>query len=201
MSQEDLSQENSPENQSTDQTAEPKVEDLDSLLSEFDAQTTETETNQQVDQQIDKKVDPDRLATLEKKFEESERLDIQRDVRAGLDAAVAQIKDLGELEMSDMQVEGYLHVMAAQDPRLYTAFNNRLADPSGFKKVLSSVAAKIKADAKQPDKKLTEDAEAVRAAVQGQGETIQQDAKTKTPQELRKMGKREFDDYKASLVS
>ena len=192
MSQDDLSQETSHEAQETETKT---VEDLDSLLSEFDAQTTETEATETP------KVDPDRLAALEKKEEERERLDIQRSVRDGLNAAVTQIKDLGELEMSDMQVEGYLHVMAAQDPRLYTAFNNRLVDPAGFKKVLSSVAAKIKADAKQPDKKLTEDADAVRAAVQGQGETIQQDAKKKTPQELGKMGKREFDDHKASLVS
>ncbi len=186
-----MSQENSPETETQD-TEETESPDLDSLLSEYESssedsqETTETKSD-------------DDLAEIRRELKEIRERDIRKETRQALDEAVSQVKEFGELEMDDFLVEGAIHKLASENPKLVQAFQNRGSDPDGFKKVLKGVADTIKSKSKTPDKKLTEDSEAVRAAVRGQGENIEQGSEKPDPAKLRGMTNREFEEYKRSL--
>lgn len=181
-----MSQENSPEeNQETE-----KSDDLDTLLKEYETEETVEKTTE--------KEDPDRYSALEKRLNEMERDNIRKETHQALAEAVAKVKSFGELEMDDLLVEGVLHKLAADDPRLIQAFQNRGRDPQGFNQVLKKVAETIKTKSVRPDPKLSEDSEAVRAAVRGQHANTQEDDKPDAAK-LRDMSDAEFAAYKRSL--
>lgn len=169
----------------TDATAKPVVEgndaqtqadDFDTLLSQFDegekkpAATTQTQPDPKAG------TDNDLKATLEqmKAFVgEAHGLRFRQD----MDATIKDVRGDLDPEMFDTDfVESWLDAQARKNPKLATAWTNRHANPKAFEKVKTELGRQFVGKyGKLPDKGLTEDREAVSAAVRG--------ASTKAPEQ------------------
>jgi len=168
-----------------------EAQDLDSLLSEFDESSPEPE---------EKPKDESEVQQLKAQVERLEQNQVLVDARKGVDEAVTQIKEIGGLDnISDQIIEDMLQGWGSRDHRLAAAFSNRLQDPKGYQKILAGLAGEFKTALQQPDEKITEDQEALRATVRGQEDkTVTPEGPT--PADLGKMTKREFEEFKAALT-
>jgi hypothetical protein len=183
----------------TPQESQQQAPDLDALLSEFEQQS-QFKPGNEPPPPPPPPVSEDELSSIRRELQEIKSERIRESSRHSVEEAVAEIKRVGELEASDLQIEGYLHAMAARDPRLAEAFANQHQDPRGFRKVLEGVAEKIKADARAPDARASADAQAVRAAVRTQGQQTSEPDKP-DPAKLFAMSDAEFEAHKAGLDS
>lgn len=174
MSQEEVSQDQ--ETQSD--------ENLDTLLSEYES-GSKTEKNEPKND----------YSELQRRLDALEDEKRQESARKAVDEAISTVKEIGEFDLSDLAIEGYLQAMAARDQKIVQAFQDRQKNPDGYKAALEKVAQTIKDDFKY-DPKATSDAEAVRAAVKSQDKATDDGP---TPQQIAAMTDAEFERYKAGL--
>ena len=132
--------------------------DLDTLLAQYETETKkpepvsppETQQHQPVQQQVDPSV-----ARLVNRFD---REDLQK--------LVNNVK--GDADVEDDLVEAWIDTQARRDPRLARAWLEREANPKAFEQISKQLGKEFaKKTAKRPDPALTEDREAVAAAVRG----------------------------------
>ena len=131
--------------------------DLDSLLAQFEQDTTKSppvSPPAPVQQTPTQQPDP-LVAKLVSRYE-----------REDIGKLVNQVK--GDLDTDDEMVEAWIDARARRDPRLATAWLEREANPQAFQKIASELGKEFaKRASKRPDPNLTEDREVVAAAVRG----------------------------------
>lgn len=151
------------------ETPGAQEESLDDLLKEFEG--VEDKPEQTVTEPDDK------LATLERQLRELQESQQRKEVADEITTLGATIR--GELPseiFDDATMRAWLEARAQEDPRLQKAFLQRHQTPTAWKKVVDGMARDFQSRAsKLPDKQVTEDVEAVAAAVRG--------ASTKAPEE------------------
>lgn len=171
----------------THTTAKPVVEgsdarndgnDLDSLLAAFDTQTKTT-----VSPAPNQPVAPDVTAlaatvqSLQGQIAEVSNFKFRQD----MDETIKDIRGDMDGEVFDNEfVESWLDAQARKDQRLQTAWLQRESNPGQFKKIRAELGkAFVKKFSKLPDKQVTEDREAVTAAVRGASTRAPADAPVK----------------------
>lgn len=167
-----------------------QVDDLDSILSEF-----EPEPNPEP------KPDPSTMVEGVKEavgwIREQKEAEAAKQTQEDIDKAVEFIT--GEMVISQKLANGYLHQIAANDQRFMKAFTERHQNPGGWQKVLDGVKAEFAKEVnEQPDAQLTADRDAARAAVQGTS-TTSPDPQPTSNADLNNMSDAEFKAYKAGL--
>lgn len=110
-----------------------------------------------------------------------------------LSDAVKAVKELSETSIPDRLVKGYLNTMADEDPRIKAAWENRHSNPAGWKAALKKVAAELKNDTPNVDSSVTEDREAMTAAVRGVR------TKDQAAPDVNKMSSQEFNKHLQEL--
>lgn len=133
--------------------------DLDTLLAQFETETKKPEpvspapqTQQQ--QQPVQQLDPN----VSRMLNRIEREDINK--------LVNSVK--GDADVEDDLVEAWIDAQARRDTRLQRAWLERDANPKAFEQIAKQLGKEFaKRTAKKPDPALTEDREAVAAAVRG----------------------------------
>lgn len=187
------------------QAPKQTADDLDALLREFETPakapdpsvkpSTGDGTGEGGDSRNESggKLTPDRLYQVVDFVERA----AAQSVRADIDAAVATAKrNEGLRHLPDEMVREMLEGSAASDKRLRSAWLMRHDRPEAWTRLVEGWAAK-KADAFKslPDPGLSQDREALAAAVRGQGAT-QLQPQAKTPQEVHAMSDQEFRAWK-----
>lgn len=147
-----------PPAQQGDKVDGARTEDtLDTLLAQYEEQTTKPPPSPSQTQQQEKTVDPDRLSAIENRF-------FQED----LNKAVTNI--MGDLKVPRRLAMGWVDQMAREDSRIARAFLERSSNPDAWARVekgLSKAFAKEMKELNPVDQQATEDREAVAAAVRG----------------------------------
>ncbi len=187
------------------QASVPAADDLDALLREFETPAKAPDPNAKPGtgdgagqgggprNRSGGMLTPDRLYQVVDFVERAAALS----VRADIDAAVATAKrNDGLRHLPDEMVREMLEGSAASDQRLRSAWLQRHDKPEAWTRLVEGWAAK-KADAFKslPDPSLSQDREALAAAVRGQGAT-QLQPQAKTPQEVHAMSDQEFRAWK-----
>lgn len=147
------------ESQTASETTGAQEESLDDLLKEFESveETTEqTETESE-----------DRVAKLERELAELRESQQRQQVAGEIASIGAEIRgDLPAEVFDDETMQAWLDARAAKDPRIQKAFINRSNAPTAWKNVVGALARDFqKRAAALPDKQVTEDVDAVAAAV------------------------------------
>jgi len=182
------------------QTSTPKADDLDALLKEFETPAKDApdpnakpKSGDGAGQGNDLKLTPDRLHQVVDFVERAAAQSVQADIHAAV--AMAKKND-GLKHLPDEMVREMLEGSAASDKRLRSAWLQRHDKPETWNKVVEGWATR-KADAFKslPDPKLSQDREALAAAVRGQGAT-QLQKQAKTPQEVHAMSDHDFRAWK-----
>jgi hypothetical protein len=130
--------------------------DLDSLLAQFETEAKKPEpvSPPQTRQQQPAQVDPN-VSRLLSRFD-----------REDLAKLVNVVK--GDLDYDEDIVEAWIDTQARKDPRLQRAWLEREGNPKAFEQIARELSKSFaKRTAKRPDPALTEDREAVVAAVRG----------------------------------
>lgn len=110
-----------------------------------------------------------------------------------LTTAANAVKELvGDTNMSDRMVKGYLNALADEDPRIKKAWENRAAKPDAWKAALKKVAAEIQKDF-PADRGLSEDRAAMTAAIRGA------QPKTEAAPDVQKMSSADFNKHLREL--
>lgn len=143
----------------TTNNAQNTGDDLDTLLSQFEAQTRvepATPQTQQTQQPQPVPVDPDRLKRVE------ERL-----FNEDLNKTVSNIR--GDLKVPDRMAKGWLDQIARERPAIAQAFLQKESNPDNWKRIEQSLAKEFAKEVKSVtfDTEVTEDRNAVTAAVRG----------------------------------
>lgn len=161
-----MEQETNPAETKTETPAveAPGAEDnLDELLNEFDQPETKTKVETPKEEP---KIDPAKIEELDN-FREAY---VRRQTQSDLDDAVKVIQadNEGLNAFKPKVLRAALEAEAADDPRLAKAWAMRNEKPAEWQKVLNGVGKKLAKEFEVPDKKLTENRDAARAAVSGQ---------------------------------
>lgn len=132
--------------------------DLDSLLAQFEQQappkTEPVSPPEQQQQPARSQVDPN-VSRLLSRFD-----------REDLEKLVKEVR--GDLDFDDDLVEAWIDTQARKDNRLQRAWLERESNPKAFGQIAKELSKSFaKRTAKRPDPALTEDREAVVAAVRG----------------------------------
>lgn len=141
-------------------------DDLDSLLKEFESSSEPKPkaTEEQPKQEQPKDGGDKRLDEVYGFIQEEQRRRARDEFTRDFSETVKNVK--GDLAVSDTIAKGFIHAMAEQDPRIAKAFVNRASNPETWKKVQGELNKALTREFEgQPDKRLTEDREAVAAAV------------------------------------
>jgi len=129
---------------------------LDELLSEFEVNPPEPEKPQKPDPDI-----AERLAALE-------AVEAQRSYKAGIEGAVQSLKaDEFVGKFTDRAVNGFLHALAADNPKFRQSWEQRGQSPDAWRQSLSWAKKEFRKDFRLPDDQLTSDIEAAQASVRG----------------------------------
>jgi hypothetical protein len=136
--------------------------DLDTLLKSYDEQVKPKEPATAPEPQATStatQVKPDpAVAELQQRFFRQDMNDLVKTVRGEVDPTMAD----------DEFVEAWVDAQARKDPRLQQAWMQRHANPSQFEKVKAELGKGFaRKFSKLPDKQVSEDREAVSAAVRG----------------------------------
>ncbi len=133
--------------------------DLDTLLAQYEAETKKPdpvsppETQQQPP--IQQQVDPN-VARLVSRFDREDLQKLVKEVRGD------------NPDFDDTIVEAFIDAMARRDNRLQRAWLEREANPKAFEQIARQLGKEFaKRTARKTDPQLTEDREAVAAAVRG----------------------------------
>jgi hypothetical protein len=149
--------------------AQDKGDELDALLSQFDAEskTEKTEPDSKPGQKSG--TDPDPVKNLADEVAELRRRETDRQYKQDIRPVIEKLRgDIPTELYDDEDVQDWLDRQAKQDPRITRAWLNRHKDPVTFNKVVDGLGKKLSQRfAKLPDKSATEDREAVTAAVRG----------------------------------
>lgn len=133
--------------------------DLDTLLAQYDQETKKPEPVSPPETQPQQpparpQVDPN-VSRLLSRFD-----------REDLERLVKDVK--GDLDFDDDLVEAWIDTQARKDPRLQRAWLEREGNPKAFGQIAKELGKSFaKRASKRPDPALTEDREAVVAAVRG----------------------------------
>lgn len=167
-------------------TLDAQEDDLDSLLSQWDE-------DPEPKPEPDKTAKDDLRESLEWIRQEKER-SIQEQTSRDIDAAVQVIhKEMGET-LSEKAVRRMLNGAAGEDARLRTAWMNRHQNRTGYEKVLKALAKDFSSElAAIPDKNITEDREAVSAAVRGASTKVSDEPDI--PANIASMSDQEFEQW------
>lgn len=144
---------------------EPKGDDLETLLAEYEKETGTSQPQQATQKQPDDDT-AERLKRLEQQLNERE---YQSDIGAAINAVRG---DLSSDQFDDAFMDAWLNARAKEDPRVATAWLKRHENPNGFKKVLNGLGhqfAQKYGKFSDRDEEATSSREAVAAAVRGQG--------------------------------
>lgn len=132
-------------------------QDLETLLAQYDTETKKPEPvspQPQTQQQQPAQVDPNVSRLLS-------RID-----REDLGKLVGEVK--GDLDFDDEFVEAWIDTQARKDPRLQRAWLERESNPKAFGQIARELGKSFAKKAnRRPDPALSEDREAVAAAVRG----------------------------------
>ncbi len=132
--------------------------DLDTLLAQYEQQTTKTETVSPPETQQQPPARPQVDPNVSRLLSRFDREDLQR--------LVGIVK--GDLDYDEELVEAFIDVQARKDPRLQRAWLEREGNPKAFDQIAKELGkALAKKASKRADPALTEDREAVVAAVRG----------------------------------
>jgi hypothetical protein len=131
-------------------------DDLDSLLSEFD---------QEAKPIVEPK--PEQNDDLVRSWVEQQiQKENQKETKSDIKSAVDVIKGGLEVSLPDIAVEGILYSVVENDPRALEVWKARKSDPGSWNKLLDGVKSKVNKEFTDlPDKKLTDDRDAVTSAV------------------------------------
>ena len=147
--------------QTTSEVKDAQVPDLDSILSEFD---------KEFDKSFKGQVTPDPEQNEVSELRKTVELLVHQTSSGDIDKSVDFISSQmgSEATVPKKVIKAMLNSMAVDDPRLRNAFDQRHADPARWNKVLKSAAKSIQKEfSGLPDRKLTEDRDAVAAVVRG----------------------------------
>ena len=156
-------------------TSAPALEDLDALLSRY-SEDTSTPANQPAptptkpaqQPKADEPALMDRVNRLVERQEADDRARQVQDHTVAIESAAKAIKgDLPDSAATLKQARAWMKDEADNDPRIQRAYKNRGADPQGWQKVLDAMHRQFVKETKRPDAAVTEDREAVTAAVRG----------------------------------
>ena len=143
------------------EVAEAPADDLDKILSEFDSAVTP-------------EPDPEPSKARMDMVEEFIQQQQAKETRVAIQDSVEKFKgfDSTLANVGNMAVEGYINLMAQRDTRIADAFHKREENPDAWGRVLKSMANEFSKEFKGPDAQITEDRNAMRAAVESQPETV-----------------------------
>lgn len=132
--------------------------DLDTLLAEFDQGTKKPEP-----------VSPPPVTQTQQPAQQTDPNLLRLVSRIDRQDIASLVKDVkGDLDYDDDLVEAWIDTQARRDPRLQRAWLERDANPQAFGRIAKELGKSFaKRAAKRPDPALTEDREAVVAAVRG----------------------------------
>jgi len=165
---------------------ESSAQDLDSILNEYESKTVEQPA---VEPQADK-----RDQFLDMMISDFQEKDQSKTQSAIADAATALKTESGS-DLPDYFMKGLLEQKAAEDPRFADAFLKRAQDPNGWDRVVKAFGKQVRHDLDNvPDKKVTEDREALTAAVRSA-----QTQQTQSTPDIGGMSNADFENYKRSL--
>ena len=134
-------------------------DELDTLLAQYDEgqEPTEPPAEKPSEPVVDKRVDA--LLARER----------DNDINNAIDTIMDEVSDV---QIPKSMVKGYLFAKESEDPRIGKAFDNRFSDPAGWNRILKGIAQEAKKEFKDlPDKAMTNDRNAVEAAVRGASST------------------------------
>lgn len=172
--------------------------DLDSILKQYEADTTSSTTSTASTTVPETTTTPD-LKAIESRINEFEKRAAMDEYRKDMDGFIKNIR--GELDaeiFDDTYVEAWVDAQARKDPRLTKAWLNRKTDPKSIEKIAKAMNKSFTDKFKNlPDRQITSDTEAVVAAVRG--------ASTKTPgqdkpADFKKMSDRDFNKMQNELI-
>jgi hypothetical protein len=169
------------------EVAETPTDDLDQILSEFDTSVTPEPAAAEPSKA--------RMDMVEEFIQQQQA----KETRVAIQDSVEKFKgfDSALSNVGSTAVEGYINLMAQRDTRIADAFHKREENPDAWGRVLKSMAGEFSKEFKGPDAQITEDRNAMRAAVESQPDTVEQDGPT--VRDLNKMSDAEFHRYKESL--
>lgn len=177
----------------------PKADELDALLKEFETPAQRPEANAKpasgngAGRGHDLTLTPDRLYQVVDFVERAAAQSLQADIQSAVSLAK---QNEGLKHLPDALVREMLEGSAVSDQRLRDAWKQRHDKPEVWGRVVESWATK-KADAFRSlaDPRLSQDREALAAAVRGQTATPPQ-PQAKTPQEVHAMSDQDFRAWK-----
>lgn len=143
----------------TEGSAQTNVDDLDSLLAEFDQSTRTTTTTHTPEptQQTQPVISDDRIRRIEDRIFQDD-----------LNSTIKNIT--GDLKLPDRFAKGWIDQVARENPAVANAFLNRANNPNAWKKIENALSKEIAKDFKAltpVDEGATVDRAAVTAAVRG----------------------------------
>ena len=162
-----------------DSARKDDVPDLDALLAEFDKEAKPVVSPSPVagaDTQPDVKALAARLQSIEGAVQRVSQFEFRRD----MDELVKSVRGDLDPEVFDSDiVEAWIDGLARKDPRLQRAWLEREANPRQFNSIKESLGKSFrKKFDKLPDRNVTEDREAVTAAVRGASTRAPEDKPT-----------------------
>ena len=168
------------------------AQDLDSILKQYETETT-PETTPETSTTA-----PD-LKAIEARMNEYDKRVMMDEYRKDMDGFIKNIR--GELDpevFDDMMVEAWVDAQARKDPRLTKAWLSRKTDPKSIERIAKAMNKSFTDKfTNLPDKQITSDTEAVVAAVRGaSNKTPGQDK----PVDLNKMSDRDFNKLQNNLI-
>lgn len=182
---EDVKAEQAPDN-------EPS---LDELLADFGLDSKSDEaTNKQSETRSDVKDDlQDVVSYVRSEIETKQQ---ERD-SSDLASAVESVK--GDLDIDPELVEGWLNARASKDKRLTQLWENRGSDPARWNKAVEALGRDFaKVMGSKPNSEISEDVEAVAAAVRG-ASTKNPEPTDDIPDNVEQMSGAEFEKWVKSL--
>lgn len=163
-------------------------DDYEALLAEYTKDTS-----------VETKPEPaskdDDTAELLQWARQQRQIEAKNQFNQELNTAVKAVKELSEVDLSDRVVKGYLNAIADEDERVKKAWENRSENPEGWKAALKKVAAEIKKETQKVDAGVTEDREAMTAAVRG----VRTETKEDAAPDVQKMSSRDFNKHLREL--
>ena len=159
MTQAEVNDTNTEAQQPSVEVENAQEQSLDTLLSEYDETPKEAQEPQPTAPQPT--VTPDVQAFMDRQ--------IKKETTEAIHNSAAVLKKAaGDTNLSEKWFEGQLHVAANNDPRIYSAFENRDQNPGAWNNILNSLGkqiAKELTDAASIDKASTDSWNAVEASV------------------------------------
>lgn len=158
MTQAEVNDTNTEAQQPSAEVENAQEPSLDSLLSEYDETPKEATQPQQTAPQPT--VSPDVQAFMDRQ--------IKKEMTESIHKAAVKLREVaGQPNLSEKWFEGQLHVAANNDPRIFSAFENRDKNPGAWNTILTTLGKDIAKELTDSatDKASTDSWNAVEASV------------------------------------